>query len=61
MRAMNATTNEASVTDGRITCCQLPVPPAGSHFRMTEKTTTSMMPSQNTGMDIPKSEAMVTR
>ena len=61
IRAMNATTNAARVIDGKITFCQLPVPPAGSHFKITAKTTTSIRPSQNTGMDMPKRAEMVTR
>ena len=61
MRAMKATTNAASVTEGNTTCCQLPVPPAGSHLRVIEKTMTNIRPSQNTGMDMPKRAEDVTR
>ena len=61
IRAINATTKEARVIEGKITCCQLPVPPAGSHCRIRlQRDITNIRPSQNTGIEIPKRADIVT-
>ena len=51
----------ASEMLGMIKYSMPPVPPAGSHFNMTEKTRTSIRPSQKTGMLIPKRADEVAR
>ncbi len=60
IRAMKATTKAARVSEGRMTCFQLPVPPAGSQLRTIENTTTSIKPSQKTGIEMPKRAVEVT-
>ena len=54
-------TKAVKVIEGRMTCFQVPMPPAGSHWSQTAKTTTSIRPNQNTGMEMPKRAVEVTK
>src|SRR5690606_40011074 len=53
--------NSPNVKQGRIKCCHVPKPPAGSQRRLTAKSKINKRPDQKTGMEMPNKETTVAR
>ena len=59
MRAMIPVEAVPRTTAGRMMCRNVPIPPDGSHMSLTETSSISSSPHQNTGIEMPKSERIV--